>query len=62
MQRELKVNSVQGRVLILDLATAETIQDLKAMLVHPFEDLIERKIFKSDDDQTLAGFLEPGCQ
>ena len=35
---------------ILDLATAETIQDLKAMLVHPFEDLVESKIFKSDDD------------
>eukprot|EP00434_Breviolum_minutum_P029467 symbB.v1.2.026056.t2/scaffold2576.1/size75980/1 len=47
---ELKVNSLQGHVLTLEVAMTESVRQLKAMILeqHPCEDPIERKVLKAD--------------
>ena len=70
MSCEVKLNTLQGGVITLDLPITATVRELKAMLLaqHPCRDPIERKILKVellrdssiiDDAETLdaAGFF-----
>ena len=67
---EVKLNTLQGGVITLDIPMTATVRELKAMLLakHPCRDPIERKILKVellrdssiiDDAETLdaAGFF-----
>ena len=70
MSCEIKLNTLQGGVITLDIPITATVRELKAMLLakHPCQDPIERKILKVellrdssiiDDAETLdaAGFF-----
>ena len=48
MSLEIKLNTVQGNVITLDVPKKATVRELKSMLLerHPCQDPIERKILK----------------
>ena len=48
MSCEVKLNTLQGGVITLDIPMTATVRELKAMLLakHPCRDPIERKILK----------------
>ena len=48
MSFEIKLNTVQGGVITLDVLMTDIVRELKSMLLekHPCQDPIERKILK----------------
>ena len=48
MSREIKLGTLQGSVITLDVPTTATVRDLKMMLLekHPCQDPLERKVLK----------------